>query len=72
MVLRLVKVQYPTIFKTLGIPVLDADVIAREVVMPGEEALADIVTTFGANMLQDDGTLNRAALGAKVLVIKQR
>lgn len=53
-------------FKELGIPVLDADVIAREVVMPGEDALADIVATFGADMLQDDGTLNRAALGAKV------
>jgi len=53
-------------FKELGIPVLDADVIAREVVMPGEPALADIVAIFGDDMLQSDGTLNRAALGAKV------
>ena len=48
-------------FKELGIPVLDADVIAREVVEPGQPALMDIVAEFGEEMLQPDGTLNRKA-----------
>ena len=53
-------------FKELGIPVLDADVIAREVVEPGQPALMDIVAEFGEEMLQPDGTLNRKALGSVV------
>lgn len=53
-------------FKELGIPVLDADVVAREVVEPGQPALADIVAEFGDEMLSPDGLLNRKALGAVV------
>ncbi|WP_373892598.1 dephospho-CoA kinase [Weissella confusa] len=53
-------------FKELGIPVLDADVVAREVVEPGQPALADIVAEFGDEMLLPDGSLNRKALGAVV------
>lgn len=53
-------------FKELGIPVLDADVVAREVVETGQPALADIVAEFGDEMLLPDGSLNRKALGAVV------
>lgn len=49
-------------FQTLGITVVDADVVAREVVALGEPALAAIVAHFGAGILQADGTLDRAAL----------
>ena len=49
-------------FGALGIGWVDADDVAREVVMPGEPALAAIAERFGDNVLQTDGTLNRAAL----------
>ncbi|HCN26624.1 MAG TPA: dephospho-CoA kinase, partial [Weissella cibaria] len=60
------KSTVSTHFKEQHIPVLDADVIAREIVMPGEPALAEIVATFGEEMLLADGTLNRQALGSVV------
>ncbi|SHN06203.1 dephospho-CoA kinase [Gracilibacillus kekensis] len=46
-----------------SIPVIDADMIAREVVEPGEKALQRIVETFGEDILLEDGTLNRKRLG---------
>lgn len=49
-------------FGALGVGWVDADDVAREVVMPGEPALAAIAERFGENVLQADGTLNRAAL----------
>ena len=55
-----------TYFKDKGIPYIDADIVAREVVEPGTEGLEAIVEVFGANVLHDDGTLNREALGAIV------
>ncbi|MBW2940198.1 dephospho-CoA kinase [Zhongshania aquimaris] len=49
-------------FAKLGIGIVDADVIAREVVEPGTEALAKIASHFGNDLIQEDGQLNRAAL----------
>ncbi|MGE6510276.1 dephospho-CoA kinase [Vreelandella aquamarina] len=49
-------------FGSLGIGWVDADDVAREVVMPGEPALAAISEHFGHDVLHADGTLNRAAL----------
>jgi len=49
-----------------GVPVVDADVVAREVVAPGTAGLAAVVARFGAEMLAPDGSLNRPALGAVV------
>ncbi len=46
-----------------GVPVIDADAVARDIVRPGEPALAEIVDLFGSEVLNDDGTLNRQALG---------
>ena len=49
-----------------GVPVIDADVAAREVVRPGGHALAAIVARFGTAVLAPDGSLDRAALAAQV------
>ena len=50
----------------LGAVVVDADLLAREVVAPGTEGLAEVVAAFGPDVLTDDGALDRAALGAVV------
>ena len=49
-----------------GAPVIDADKIAHEVVMPKQLAWEKIVSHFGISVILDSGQLNRAALGAKV------
>ncbi|RMD80187.1 MAG: dephospho-CoA kinase [Gammaproteobacteria bacterium] len=49
-------------FAELGVPVLDADRIGRELVAPGREALAAIVKAFGPQVLRPDGSLDRARL----------
>jgi dephospho-CoA kinase len=48
----------------LGAKLIDADQLAREVVMPGRPALLQIVERFGSQVMLPDGTLNRKALGA--------
>lgn len=50
----------------LGVPVVDADELARRVVEPGTPALAEIVERFGLGVLDDDGRLHRKRLGAIV------
>jgi dephospho-CoA kinase len=52
--------------RELGIPVIDADQVARDVVKVGEEAYAQIVATFGQDILQANGEIDRAKLGAIV------
>ncbi|MBI4637711.1 MAG: dephospho-CoA kinase [Candidatus Rokubacteria bacterium] len=54
------------LLRGLGCLLIDADVLAREVVEPGEPALREIVAEFGAGVLQPDGTLDRKRLGAIV------
>lgn len=49
-------------FAALGVPVVDTDVIAREVVAPGTEGLAAVVDAFGDDVLDADGNLDRARL----------
>lgn len=53
-------------FAKQGVVVADADLLAREVVAPGEPALAAVVERFGAGVLQTDGQLDRAALRVRV------
>lgn len=53
-------------FRDQGIVVVDADIVAREVVEPGQPALLAIKQRYGSEALHDDGTLNRAWLRAKV------
>ncbi|MBN1337631.1 MAG: dephospho-CoA kinase [Deltaproteobacteria bacterium] len=51
---------------TWGVPVLDADLVARQVVAPGSPVLEAVVAAFGPSVLGLDGDLDRAALGARV------
>jgi dephospho-CoA kinase len=53
-------------FRALGVPVVDADQLAREVVEKGSDGLGEIVRAFGAEVLAEDGTLDRKKLGALV------
>ena len=53
-------------FAALGVPVIDADLLAREVVAPGTTGLAAIVDAFGEDVLLPDGTLDRKKVGALV------
>ena len=53
-------------FEKLGIDIVDADEVARDVVAPGSEGLKEIVNRFGNSILLEDGNLNRAALREKV------
>ena len=46
----------------LGAVVVDADVLAREVLAPGTQGLAEVVAAFGADVQRGDGSLDRAAL----------
>lgn len=56
----------------LGCHVLDADQTARDVVEPGTAALQAVVAAFGKEILNDDGTLDRAKLGAIVFTDEQK
>ncbi|OBS09052.1 dephospho-CoA kinase [Acidihalobacter prosperus] len=53
-------------FAARGINVIDSDRIARELVAPGQPALAEIVHTFGPEVLQADGRLDRRRLRARI------
>ena len=54
------------LFAELGVSVIDADLVARQVVEKGSPLLAEIATHFGPEILLEDGALNRAALREKV------
>ena len=49
-----------------GAKVSDSDVLARELVDPGQSALAEIVEAFGGGVLREDGSLDRAKVGELV------
>jgi len=53
-------------FESLGVAVIDADRVSRELVQPGQPALAQIVAQFGEDMLTPGGELNRQALRQRV------
>lgn len=52
------------VFKELNVPVIDADVIAREIVEPGSEGLKKVKKTFGKSILDNTGQLDRKKLGS--------
>lgn len=56
------KTTVTSLFAAKGIDIVDADVVAREVVMPGSEGLKELVQQFGNKILEEDNTLNRSAL----------
>lgn len=53
-------------FAALGVPVIDSDALAREVVAPGTAGFAAVVTRFGPSILRADGTLDRQRLRSLV------
>ena len=55
-----------------GAVVIDADLLAREVVAPGTEGLAEIVAAFGDGLLTPDGELDRPAMGTIVFADEQK
>lgn len=60
------KSTITSMFERLSVVVIDADIIAREVVSPGSQALKDIQNHFGQQYIQKDGQLNRALLRTKI------
>jgi len=60
------KSTVAALFARHGAPVIDTDVIARELVEPGQPALKEIVDRFGPEMLDPNGRLNRSRLGERV------
>ena len=61
------KSTVASLLRARGVPVIDADQAARDVVRPGEPALDEIAARFGPGVLQPDGALDRKALGAVVV-----
>ncbi|HLR15768.1 MAG TPA: dephospho-CoA kinase [Bacillota bacterium] len=59
-------------FIAYGIPVIDADLIARQVVEIGEPAYEKVVHTFGESILEEDGSINRQALGKLIFNDKEK
>ncbi len=58
-------------FAQLGVTVIDTDIVAREVVAPGQPGLAEVTAAFGPDILHPDGSLNRAALRSLVFADPQ-
>ncbi len=56
----------------MGMAVIDADIVAREIVQKGEKALEEICKTFGTDVLLEDGALNRKKLGSIVFADKDK
>lgn len=59
-------------FQSLGIPMVDADLVARQVVEPGTPGLKEVIDAFGEEYLNEDGTLNRTKLGALIFANKMQ
>lgn len=55
-----------SILRDLGMPVIDADQVARDVVAPGEPGLAAIVEAFGPGVLDAEGNLDRPAMRERI------
>ena len=60
------------LFLSAGIPVVDADLGARAVVLPGAPGLVDIIEHFGEAYLLSDGTLDRKRLGALIFSDREK
>ena len=60
------KTTVSNLFKVSGVPVIDADLVARQVVEKGTVGLTALVNHFGEVILNTDGTLNRMELGKRM------
>lgn len=66
------KSYVASVFTELGCRVLDADQTAREIVLPGSPGLDAVAKSFGEQIINPDGTLNRQALGGLVFADEQK
>ena len=60
------KTTVANLFAALGVPLIDTDVIARQVVEPGQPALAEVVQNFGPDILDADGRLDRRRMRERI------
>ena len=60
------KTTVANLFAELGVSLIDTDVIAREVVEPGQPALAEVVAAFGPEVLDADGRLDRRRMRERI------
>jgi len=60
------KSEAARLFAELGVPIVDVDIISHELTAKGQSTLKEIAQTFGHEILNNDGSLNRAALRHKV------
>ena len=60
------KTTVSNLFHALSVPVIDADIVARQVVAPGSPCLNTITEHFGPDILLENGELNRSLLRQKV------
>lgn len=60
------KTTVSNLFHAFGVPVIDADIVARQVVAPGSPCLSTITEHFGPDILLENGELNRSLLRQKV------
>jgi dephospho-CoA kinase len=60
------KTTVADLFAALGVPVIDTDVIARQVVEPGQPALAAVVAAFGPDVLDAEGRLDRRRMRERI------
>lgn len=60
------KSTVANMLKEYGIPVIDADQLARDAVLPESPGLCQIVAAFGSEVLKSDGSLDRAVLAEKI------
>lgn len=63
------KTAVTDVFAQLGVPIIDADLIAKELVVPGQSALREIVAAFSADILTSKGMLDRRKL--RYIVFRQ-
>lgn len=60
------KSTVSNMLKEMGYPIIDADLVARQVVEPGTETLKQIAELFGPEVIHRDGTMNREKVGALI------
>jgi dephospho-CoA kinase len=60
------KTTVANLFAALGVPIVDTDVLAREVLEPGTPLLAEVLAHFGPGVTNADGALDRRALRSRV------
>ncbi|NMP15792.1 dephospho-CoA kinase [Thalassotalea sp. Y01] len=60
------KTTVANLFAEYGVDIIDADIVARQIVQPGQPALQHIAAHFGEDYILADGKLNRAKLREKV------